>query len=138
MSILSHNRTVEDAGGVVINKKTGHIVLIKMHHNVWGFPKGKILKDEGTVDGAKREIYEEAGIDELDYIKELGEYERLNSYNHDEMLKIHMFLFETNQDDVGPIGQDVAEAKWVNKEEVLNILTLEEDKKFFKKIKNKI
>lgn len=138
MSILEHKRTMQDAGGVVINKKTGYIVLIKMHHNVWGFPKGKILKDESDLDGARREIYEEASIDQLDYVKELGSYERANSYNKDEMLNIHMFLFETNQDDVKPLGQDVAEAKWFNKEEVLNILTLEEDKKFFKKIKNKI
>lgn len=138
MSILAHKRTMQDAGGVVINKKTGYIVLIKMHHNIWGFPKGKILKDESDLDGARREIYEEAGIDELEYIKDLDSYTRANSYNPDEMLDIHMFLFETHQEDVKPLGQDVAEAKWFNVEDVISKLTLDEDKKFFKKIKSKI
>ena len=138
MSILNPKRTIEDAGGIVVNKKTGYIILVKMHHDVWGFPKGRVLKDEVDLDCAKREIYDETCINEADYIKELGTYERANSYNKNEHLKIRMFLFETSQDDIRPVSQSVAETKWVNKEEVIKILTLLEDKKFFKKIKDKI
>lgn len=38
--------------------------------NKWGFPKGKINKNEKEIDCAIREIYEEVGFDVTPYIKE--------------------------------------------------------------------
>ena len=135
MATIKYDHLTEDAGGVVINEKTGYIALVKMHHNVWGFPKGQILRNEQNRVAAEREVCEETGIERLEFERKLGSYERDNSYNSKERLKIYMFLFKTLQDDLHPVGQTVAEAKWVNKDEVLNYLTIEEDIKFFKSIK---
>ncbi|MCS7245968.1 MAG: NUDIX domain-containing protein [candidate division WOR-3 bacterium] len=36
--------------------------LLLKHTSYWGFPKGKIEKNENELEGAIRELYEETGI----------------------------------------------------------------------------
>ncbi len=128
----------EDAGAIVVNKKTRQVALIKMHHNVWGFPKGGIRKGEDTVEAAKREVYEETGIKKVDVIKEFPVYKRANSYRPDQMISIKMYLFETDQEDLGQVEYDVAEVKWCPIDEVAITLTLQEDIDFFLSVKKDV
>jgi 8-oxo-dGTP pyrophosphatase MutT (NUDIX family) len=63
------------AGGVVVNDE-GKIVIVSSRMDSWSFPKGHIDPGEDALTAAKREIYEESGITELEYVKELGSFER--------------------------------------------------------------
>ena len=93
---------------------------------------------------AKREIYEETGIQDLQLVKELGTYERFRmskrpqDEDRKELKVITLFLFETNTVDLKPIDPANPEARWVNKDEVVNLLTHSKDKEFFESIKSQI
>jgi len=50
------------AAGVVINEKC-EILLVNTYKSGWEFPGGKIEVGESIIDGVKREIMEETGID---------------------------------------------------------------------------
>jgi ADP-ribose pyrophosphatase YjhB (NUDIX family) len=128
------------AGGVVINKD-GMVLVVQQKHDAWSLPKGKVEEGESSLDAARREIAEESGIDELKYILDLGEYERfrLNKYNKDDtarLKKIIMFLFSTEQDKLCPRDPHNPSARWVNKEDVADILTHPKDKEFFLKVRH--
>src|SRR4051812_13377296 len=92
------------AGGVVLGPDN-NILLVNQHNNSWSFPKGGLDAGESELEAAKREIREEAGLTELQYIGELGSYERY-SLNKDAtqedaslgLRKRTLFLFRTEQE----------------------------------------
>lgn len=63
--------TSEKSAGVVVfckeNKKNNYLLL---HYQLghWDLPKGHIEKEEGMLDTAKREVFEETGIKDLEFI----------------------------------------------------------------------
>jgi len=57
--------TTQISAGIIIYRQTkdGIKFLLLYHgHNYWNFPKGKIEKDENTIETALREVYEETGL----------------------------------------------------------------------------
>ncbi|OHA13111.1 MAG: hypothetical protein A2909_01415 [Candidatus Tagabacteria bacterium RIFCSPLOWO2_01_FULL_39_11] len=129
-------------GGIVINKK-GYILVVNQNGISWSLPKGHAEKGEDLIGTAKREIYEESGISNLDFIKELGSYKRykisLNgSEDKSELKTIIIFLFKTEQDILSPIDQRNPEALWIEKEKVVGLLTHKKDKEFFLSVIDKI
>jgi ADP-ribose pyrophosphatase YjhB (NUDIX family) len=130
------------AGGIVLNKKK-QILLITNGKILWGFPKGRVNPNETILETAKREIYEESGVKDLELLGDLGEYKRtqLNrdgTENPNIIKTIHMFLFITSEMKLKPIDKDIAHARWVDKEDIVNLLQHKKDKDFFNKIKDKI
>lgn len=93
------------------------------------------------IEAAKREILEEAGLreDQLKLEKDLGSYERYpEGITKDTpgayFMEIHLFLFSTRYTgELNPTDENVKETKWVNIDDVADILTDEEDRKFFEK-----
>ena len=65
----------KSAGGVVLNSE-GEVLVVNQNGNSWSLPKGHIDAGEDAVTAARREIYEESGITELEQLGELGTYER--------------------------------------------------------------
>jgi len=130
------NKTIS-SGGVVINKE-GKILVVNQFGSSWSLPKGHVEEGEKLIDVAKREIREESGITELEYIKELGVYERPRINDPTEIKQIHMFLFTTQEENLNPLDPENPQAKWVDIDKVTNILTAERDKKFFSSIKGSL
>ncbi len=123
------------AGGVVINNK-GLILAVNQNGNSWSLPKGHIDEGEDELTAAKREIYEESGVNELELIRELGNYKRYRiglkeEDDKSELKEITMFLFKTNQEILKPIDPNNPEARWVEKDKVVELLTHRKDKEFF-------
>ena len=64
------------AGGIVLGDH-GTIALIRSRNaKQWLFPKGKVEEGEDTETAARREIAEETGLSDLEYIDDLGTYNR--------------------------------------------------------------
>lgn len=125
-------------GGVVLNSK-GEVLVVSQHGNSWSLPKGHIDPGEDARAAAAREIEEESGITDLEYIKDLGSYQR-NKIGIDgkddasELKTIIMFLYKTPQMNLAPQDPDNPEARWVEPAHVSVLLTHPKDKEFFEKI----
>lgn len=130
-------KSTRSAGGIVINMKSGKILMVNQEGQRWSFPKGHIDKGENEFEAAKREIYEESGIRDLELIKNIGSYERIGSLGN-EFKSIHMFLFKTKEEELGPIDYKNPEARWVEKDKVADLLTHPKDKEFFIRVKDGI
>lgn len=124
------------AGAFILNNKN-QIALANEH--LWGFPRGGVEQGEDPIEAAKREILEEVGIpsQNLELIEKIGIYERYpggitaqtpGAYP----MEIHMFLFKTDYtEELKPTDSNVKEARWVDLNNVTELLTDEKDSEFF-------
>ena len=131
-------RKTHSAGGVVTNRE-GEVLVVSQRGTSWSLPKGHIDPGESALVAAKREIYEESGIRDLEFVRELGSYERhkigVNGGDDRSELKvITMFLFRTSEKALKPVDPDNPEAKWLEKSKVDNLLTHRKDREFFQRI----
>ena len=136
-------KETQSAGGVVVNSKE-QVLVVSQKGLSWSLPKGHIDNSEDALTAAKREIYEESGIKTLQLVEKLGSYQRhkigldVTKDDTSEFKTIFMFLFKTDEDKLQPIDEENPEARWVEKEEVINLLTHPKDKDFFLSIIDKI
>ncbi|MFH1325302.1 MAG: NUDIX domain-containing protein [archaeon] len=138
----SNIKKTQSAGGVVVNKE-GLFLIVNQNRKSWSLPKGHIDKGESALEAAKREIYEESGVNNLELLEELGSYERYKialdkKDDFSELKKIFMFLFQTEQSKLSPVDPMNPEARWCRKEEIVNLLTHQKDKDFFLSVVDKI
>jgi ADP-ribose pyrophosphatase YjhB (NUDIX family) len=131
-------RKTRSAGGVVTNDE-GQVLVVSQRGTSWSLPKGHIDLGENALAAAKREIYEESGISDLELVRELGSYERHKigvdgGDDRSEVKVITMFLFRTSEKSLKPADPDNPEARWVEKSKVALLLTHEKDKEFFRRV----
>jgi ADP-ribose pyrophosphatase YjhB (NUDIX family) len=131
-------KRTESAGGIVVNAATGLILVVSQYGTSWSLPKGHIEAGEDRLTAARREIREESGVTQLDYVKDLGSYSRYKlspagGEDPTELKVIHMFLFKTAEETLRPLDPANPEARWVKKEMVAQLLTHPEDREFFLK-----
>ena len=131
-------KKTHSAGGVVTNSE-GEVLVVSQHGTSWSLPKGHIDPGENALVAAKREIYEESGIRDLELIRELGTYERHRigvdgGDDRSELKVITMFLFRTSEKSLRPVDPDNPEARWVDRSKVAPLLTHEKDKEFFQRV----
>lgn len=132
----------KSSGGIVLNEE-GKVLVVNQNSNSWSLPKGHIDSGEDALAAAKREIYEESGIKELEFVKELGEYKRYKialdgGDDKSELKTIYMFLFKTKEEKLKPIDPGNPEAIWMPKDKVAALLTHKKDAEFFLGIVDKI
>lgn len=128
----------ESAGGVVLNG-AGQVLVVNQKGTSWSLPKGHIEEGEDALAAARREIFEEAGVSQLEYACELGSYTRHKigadgGEDTSELKTIHMFLFTTGQAVLSPTDGDNPEARWVERGEVAGFLTHPKDREFFRSV----
>ncbi len=130
-------KKTQSAGGVIVNAN-GEVVVVSQKSKSWSLPKGHIEPGEDVLEAAYREINEETGLNVSCLIlkKSFEPYQRTGlSYKDgkptDEQKTIHMFLFMTQVTKLSPIDSHNPEARWVSKEQVVDILTHPKDKEFF-------
>jgi 8-oxo-dGTP pyrophosphatase MutT (NUDIX family) len=123
------------AGGVVLNV-AGQVLIVNQNGNSWSLPKGHLDAGEDELRAARREIYEEAGIKKLKLVRKLGTYQRTRiglkgGVDSTELKTITLFLFHTQQMNLKPIDPQNPEARWVDREAVVDFLTHPKDKEFY-------
>jgi 8-oxo-dGTP pyrophosphatase MutT (NUDIX family) len=131
------------AGGVILGPEN-KLLLVNQHNNSWSFPKGGVEAGETTLDAAKREVYEEAGITELEFLAELGSYERYSlgkdgttedvSYG---LRTRTFFLFRTEQSPK-PDNVETTDVRWVSIDEAVALLTHPKDREFLESVRSTI
>ena len=127
----------EKACGAVI-EKDGKILVIYQNNGFWGFPKGHVEDGETEKETAEREIFEETGLK-----VEVNENNRFEFSYDIEKTNVHkiVVLFTAKViDDSNFKKQDeeIAEMRWIEPENVEEILTFDDWKDIWRKIKNVI
>ena len=135
-------KRTKSGGGVVIGPND-LVLVVSQHGTSWSLPKGHIDPGEDAKMAAERETKEEAGVTSLKYIKDLGSYRRYQiavdgGENKDELKTIYMFLYTTGQLELSPEDEHNPEARWVEPENVSNLLTHPKDKAFFEGILDEV
>jgi ADP-ribose pyrophosphatase YjhB (NUDIX family) len=125
------------SGGVIINEYD-EVIVVSQKGKSWSLPKGHLEPNETELEAAIREIYEESGVKELEFVKLLGSYERYGMSNELEFKTMTFFLFKALKQELHPIDKDNPEAIWLHKDKVSEKLTHPKDKKFFLKILKEI
>ena len=121
----------------MVTNDEGEVLVVSQRGTSWSLPKGHIDPGESELAAAKREIYEESGIRDLELTRGLGSYERYKigldgGEERSELKVITMFLFRTSEKVLKPVDPDNPEARWVEKTKVALLLTHEKDKEFFR------
>jgi ADP-ribose pyrophosphatase YjhB (NUDIX family) len=130
-------KRTESAGGVVTNRR-GKVLVVSQYGTSWSLPKGHLETGEDPLQAARREILEEAGVEELELIMVLGSYSRYKlsatgGEDRSELKTIHLFLFKTSQEALRPIDPDNPEARWIDKTKVAELLSHPEDREFYRR-----
>ena len=120
----------------MVTSGEGKVPVVSQHETSWSLPKGHLDPGESALTAARREIYEESGIRDLELVRELGTYERYRigvdgGDDRSELKLITMFLFRTSEKVLRPVDVENPEARWVERSKVAPLLTHEMDKRFF-------
>ena len=130
------------SGGVAFRKVGAQIevALISVGEKTrWQLPKGLVNKGETPEVTAVREVHEEAGIqteivaflDKIEYwYFSKGEKTRVRFHKF-----VHFYLLRYLSGDVQDHDQEVNEARWVEIDQAIEMLSFEDEKKLVRKAK---
>ncbi len=124
----------QKAGGIVIHKKGTETFVLLVHriqHGDWAFPKGHIDDGETAEHAAIREIQEECGI-ATTVVSKLPALTYPTSSTPPELVTCHMFLLNPASTELG--GETDEEPAWITKDKVVDILSHQNLKDYFKTI----
>ena len=122
----------KSCGCIIIKDNKVLLVCEKRRNNFWGFPKGHIEHDETEVETAKREVQEEVGLSvEVDESKR---YE-IKYIVDDRIEKTAVFyLARAISDEITKQEVEIADVKWCEFYEALDLLTYENTKEVLKQV----
>jgi 8-oxo-dGTP pyrophosphatase MutT (NUDIX family) len=146
MSSVASNRftRIHAAGGIVLGEKaTVAMIQHKNGNGSWFFPKGRVEEGESMEETARREIGEETGLTQLEYLDDLGEYERYHmepngDIERSEIKCIQMYLFAAEPGAQLAPAHEIAEARWVPLSKVVQLSGSARDRAWFATIYDRI
>ena len=133
--------------GAVVYKISGgnplFLLVCSKRSGRWGFPKGHIEDGETETDTAKREIFEEAGIKNVQFIEG---FRQEDVYMIDgtvpqtkgRIAEKHSvyFLCKTFEEPVVSDKEEIAELRWADVQEAETLLSFDNQKDIIKKAVN--
>lgn len=104
--------------------KNNHVLLLRDMNNSWTFPKGLVEDKEAFQQAAVREIAEEVGLAQIEFIAPLGTIEY--TYRRARRIHkiVHYFLFRAtaHEEIVCQKSEGIREAKWYDFNEALSLI----------------
>ncbi|ADD08714.1 bis(5'-nucleosyl)-tetraphosphatase [Candidatus Aciduliprofundum boonei] len=126
-------RRERSAGAVVFNPKIKKYLLLHYPTGHWDFPKGHVEKGEKDVEAAKREIFEETGL-EIEILFGFNEIIKYHFKEHGMLIekKVVYFLGITEKEEVR-LSYEHDGYAWLSYEDALNRITYDLSKKVLMK-----
>lgn len=124
------------AGAIVFRKEEGLILYLLLHYEEghWGYPKGHIENKENIEETARREIREETGLTDIQFIegfKELNKYFFI--FEAKRIFKtVDLLLAITNSKEIKLSFEHVG-YEWLSYERALERITFQDDKTLLRK-----
>lgn len=100
------------AGGIVLGDGGTVAMVLSRNSRSWLFPKGYVEAGESDEEAARREIAEEAGLADLEYLDDLGAFTRPPAAGYAEKT-VRMFLFAAPGGAALAPTREIEEAAWV-------------------------
>lgn len=126
----------KSCGAVVYRKYHGNTEILLIRHinsGHWSFPKGHMEEGESEIQTAKREVFEETSI--KIYIDPTFRESVYYSPKANTQKQVVYFIAKADNTDFEPQKSEVSEIRWVEIENVGNILTYDNDKNIVAKAK---
>lgn len=118
--LVVHIWVVNSVGRYLIQRRSPHLKLMP---NVWAVTSGSAIAGEDSLTAAKRELSEELGVSaSAEKFSFLGRLKRRNSF-----CDIWLLQKDVAVPDLTLQKEEVAEARWVSKEQLLTML---DDRRF--------
>ncbi|MDR2772756.1 MAG: NUDIX domain-containing protein [Elusimicrobiota bacterium] len=132
----------------VESEKILFLLVFSKRNLHWGFPKGHIEKGETEIETAKREVFEETGISEIEF-DEVFRYEEIyeilsNSGNSDrKKVEKHSiyFLAKVLKDAEGKTfhnNNEIEKTEWLPFDEAIDRLKFDENKNLLRTVWEKL
>ncbi|MFA6252120.1 MAG: NUDIX domain-containing protein [Candidatus Paceibacterota bacterium] len=123
--------TIKKAGGIIVNNNKSKIAIIyRANSNDWSFPKGHIENGENPLNACIREIKEETGLS-VELLKKLPDMNYENGSG--DRVNLTMYLVQSKEISFIPEHpKDII--KWVDIDEVENILSYKNLKEYYHEI----
>jgi 8-oxo-dGTP pyrophosphatase MutT (NUDIX family) len=125
------------AGAVIFRKQNNTVYYLLLHYQAghWDFPKGNIERGEEPEETARREIFEETGIKDIEFVPGFKEtikyfYKREGKTFYKTVI---FFLAQTKTKKV-KISWEHQGYQWLPYKQALRRLTFNNAKELFKKI----
>ena len=124
-------RKVKSCGCIII--ENNKVVLIQQKKGNWGFPKGRIEKNETEVETAIREVKEETNLDVK--IEDVNK-KYVDSYfaKKNEFKEVVFFLAKRIGGEIKPQENEIKKVEWVDLIEAINRITMKSTKILYQKV----
>ena len=119
-------RIIDKSYGVILIHKTNkRFLLLQQIDGHWSFPKGHLEGNEAPKDAALRELKEESGITEIEFVDNTDLYEHYTFTKHEKQYDktVQYFIAFTDTDVVSIQEEEVIAYKWATYEEAMNTFT---------------
>ena len=121
---------VKSCGCIVIDDIDNKVLIVKQRAGHWGFPKGRMEKNETERETALREVKEETNLD----VEIIGEKTFKDQYKTKRGIKeVVFFIAKKIGGEIKPQIKEIQEIKWVHYQYALKFLTHNSTKEIFKK-----
>jgi 8-oxo-dGTP pyrophosphatase MutT (NUDIX family) len=135
-------------GAVICKIKSDNILFLLVNsklNRIWGFPKGHIENSESETETARREIFEETGIKNIEFIKNFRQEDiyiinGASSHTNERQVEKHSiyFLASALENTSGFDKNEILELKWVDINQAQDLLSFTNQKKIINSAYNLI
>ncbi len=126
----------KSAGAIIFRRENGKIyyLLLKYGYGHWDFPKGNIEKGEKEIDTVRREVFEETGISDLEFVFGFREVIRYTYWKGRQKVykTVVFYLAETKQKEVR-LSYEHKDYAWLEYEDALKRITYDNSKELLRK-----
>ena len=133
------------AGAVIFRKEKNKNFYLLLHYpsgakapkDYWDFPKGHLEKGEKEIDTVKREVEEETGLKDLQFVEGFKEYNcYFFKFQEKTIFKIVIFYLGETKEKKIIVSSEHIGYKWLPYQEALEQLTFKNAKEILKKANN--
>ncbi len=126
------NMKEKSCGCVVFryNERIEYLIVKQKNGKHWGFPKGHVEANETETETAKREVFEETGIN-VDFLENFRETIRYPVGDNDKT--VVFFLCRALNEKVKLLHKEIMDYKWLSFDDAMNLLTYKNTKEVLKK-----
>jgi bis(5'-nucleosidyl)-tetraphosphatase len=126
----------EKSCGTVVFKKNGEVEYLLLHYGAkhWDFPKGNVEQNESEKDTALRELKEETGISNPEFVEDFKEVVNYSYRRGGATIDKEVVYFLVRVEDTKvELSYEHSGYEWLNYEKAIKKLTFENSKTVLRK-----